>query len=425
MNEDFLHYLWKYRYFKNQSLKTETGERLEIINTGTYNRNAGPDFLNAKIKIGNTVWAGNIEIHKSASDWYKHKHEINPAYKNVILHVVYNNDRPVKDVQGNQLLTFVLKNYIPQPMMERYRELMLSKETIACSKLYAGNPDINIKLWLSRLAVERLEMRSQKIQHILNETQSDWETTGIRFLASFYGMKTNNEAFNQLMQLLPLKAILKQRNSLLQIEAMLFGQAALLPDKTSEVYVKKLITEYQFLKKKYKLSMMQKGIWKFSRLRPANFPTLRIAQFAAVLQMHPNLLSAMLSCRQIQDLKTIFSAKPADYWINHYRFNKKSTIKKHQAGDTFLNNLLINACIPLIFYYGKMHQKHEYINKALFFMDQLKAEQNRIIRLWKTMHIIPENASESQALLQLKNYYCDKYRCLDCLIGHKILQRIQ
>lgn len=423
MNEDFLHYLWKYRYFKNKHFKTNTGETLRILQTGIYNRDAGPDFLNARIQIGNTTWAGHIEIHKVASDWYAHKHQNDPAYQNVVLHVVFENDRPVFDGNGMQLCTFELKPYIIPEVLERYERLMLSPDSVACSSLYDIKYDINVSMWLSRLAVERLELRSHVIQKLLDETNSDWETSSFRFLSSFYGMKTNNEAFYQLIQSIPLKAILKQRNSILQIESLLFGQAALLPKSSKDPYVIKLKSEYSFLKTKYNLKPMQKVVWKFARLRPANFPTLRIAQYAAVLHKHPTLLSSILSCQNIDHLYSIFVCRISDYWISHYHFNKETAKTSHRSGKSFLDNLLINACVPLIFYYGKMHQKHELVNRALSLMEQVKAEQNRITRIWKTINIIPKNASESQALLQLKTFYCDKYRCLECVIGNRVLQK--
>lgn len=421
MTEDFLHYIWKYRQFEFSNLQTTAGEKLVIIHPGEHNHDAGPDFQNAKIKIGKTTWAGSVEIHIKSSDWIRHMHQNDAAYSNVILHVVYEYDIPV--VMNNiSIPTLEIKKLIRPKTLQGYMALLKGEVDIPCRNSISGVNRIIIRSWLDNLLVERLMQKSAFIEQQLQKTTFDWEESFYRVLARNFGMKVNGEAFEQLAASLPQIILAKHKSSLKQTEALLFGQAGLLQRKFKDEYPTELSKEYNFLRSKYNLSHLLPQVWKFSRLRPPNFPTIRIAQFAALVFNSQHLFSKILEADKLQDAEKYFQISPSKYWNNHWTFDKISNSTAKNLGQSSIHLLLINTIIPFIFYYGKYKGVDTFSERAILWLEQLPAESNTILNDWKKLNIIPENAAQSQALITLKNDYCRNKKCLDCAIGIQILK---
>ncbi|MFP4041255.1 MAG: DUF2851 family protein [Bacteroidales bacterium] len=419
--EDFLHYLWKYKLFHTDNLVSDNGENLEIIENGWHNKDAGPDFFNAKIKIGETLWAGNVEIHKKSSDWYNHNHHLNKAYDNVILQVVLTNDQETKRTNGTSIPTLSIK--FDDHLYNNYSKLLTNENWIACEQELSYIDHFTINFWLDKLTIERLMDKYEEITNTLKMNNNNWETTFYQKLAKNFGFKVNATPFELLSQSLPLEFIAKHKDNNLQIEALLFGQAGFLSGNLSnDEYYLQLCREYKHLRKKFNLKPIDNHIWKFSKLRPSNFPTIRIAQFASIIYNSSKLFSKILETREIQEIHKLFNINPSGYWNEHYTFKKLSKTKKNKKiGKSAINTIIINTIIPFLFIYGERKNKPEYKDKALNFLNQLPPENNSIIKKWKKLNIRPDSACQSQALIQLKNKYCSKKKCLDCQIGKKII----
>lgn len=424
MTEDFIYYLWKYKFLSN-GLRTCNDEALQIISPGQRNSNSGPDFLNAKIKIGSTIWAGNVEVHIKSSDWFAHHHQNDEAYTNIILHVVYENDKAVYDKNGVLIPTLEIKGKFRQELYERYRDFLENSYWTPCQNMFGQVSRIVIKSCLERMLVERLERKSCDIYRLLNINKNNWEETFYQVLASNFGFRLNEQPFLMLAKSLPLKILAKHKNNLLQIEALLFGQAGLLHKDFSEQYPLFLKNEYNFLRKKYSLKPAEGHLWKFLRLRPSNFPTIRISQFAHLIYKSESLLSKILSTKQSEELFEFFLLNASTYWDEHYVFEKKSVRKKKKIGKETINLFIINSISPFLFLYGKHKDQEIYREKALNLLSGIKPEKNSIIRGWIKTGFSPENALESQALLELKKNYCDYKRCLDCRIGTYLLKNVK
>lgn len=421
MREEFLHYLWRLKRFDLSDLKTTEGTPIELIKVGDHNHHAGPDFTEARMVIGDTTWAGNVEIHLNSSDWYRHNHHLDAAYQNVILHVVLEEDEVVRLENGERLPCLELKKRIPAKLSGHYLKLVHNECWIPCEKSLLEVPDITKSLWYDRLLVERLEGKTDLIAQRLEQNQNDWEETFYQFLARSFGTKVNADPFEQLARSLPLKIINKHRRSLMQIEALLFGQAGLLEGNFEDDYPQRLQKEALFFRKKYGLQPMQKVQWKYLRMRPANFPSLRIAQLSSFLFSSTHLFSKILSAEHLKELTQLFDLKLSHYWYRHYRFDQHSTRRPKKLGITTIRSVIINTVIPFLFHYGKVRGTVKYQDKALQLMEQLKPEENHIITKWDNLGLKATSAAQSQALLQLKQFYCDKKRCLECAIGHSIL----
>jgi hypothetical protein len=419
--EEFLQYIWENRLFIAQKLKTTEGEQLEILNQGKRNTDSGPDFFNAKIKIGETIWAGNIEIHKNASDWRKHKHHNDKAYDNVILHVIETNDEQVLRSNG-ELIPGLLLNY-PKQLKINYQNLLDAKTWIACQQQFHKIDPIVLQLGFNRLMIERLENKTQEILSRLKQNNNDWNETFYQMLARMFGFKVNAIPFELLAKSLPIQILAKHKNNLFQLEALLFGNSGLLNYQLlGDDYYLQLREEYSFLYKKYGFKPIEGHLWKFLRLRPVNFPTLRISQMAALIHQSQGLFSKIIETENMDELKQLFRVKASVYWNEHYNFNKKSKNKtSKELGETAANILIINVVIPFLFVYGEIQNKPNLKNRALKFLEQLPAENNSIITKWEDLGIHPRSAFESQALLQLKNYYCETKKCLNCHIGVKLV----
>jgi hypothetical protein len=424
MKEEFLHYLWKYSLYDPDKLVDNDGNKIVVIYPGEYNRDSGPDFFNARISIAGTLWAGNIEIHTKSSHFDNHGHQYDPAFNNVILHVVAENDRKVFNSMGDELLTAALA--FDPALYEKYITLVNFPYIIACQNEIHKLDGMLIRHWLTSLVIERFENKSDSILNMFSETGNDWEETFYRLLIRYFGFRVNTEPFEMLARAIPFKVIRKHADNIFQIEALLFGTAGMLDEglfkeALSDEYYRNLIKEYKILSAKYSLQAIHGWLWKFSRLRPANFPTVRISQLAVMLSSTGGLFSKVLEVTDLHQLRTVFEVTASNYWDNHFVFGKKSRFVPKSTGAQATDIFLINAVIPAIFVFGKKRDYQNICERALMFLDQIKAEENIIIEEWKSAGIIAESAFYSQALIQLRNEYCRKRRCLDCQIGRKLI----
>jgi len=421
MSEEFLQYIWKYKLFNQKQYIADTGEKITILHTGEQNLDSGPDFTDARIKIGNTLWAGNCEVHLASFDWIKHNHEKDKAYDSVILHAVLKQDAEIKTLKGRTIPTIILK-YNPK-IEKNYDKLLVSQLWIPCAEEIEKIERINIIQWLTKLTIERFENRSDEIINFLNKTNNNWEEAFYRFLARSFGFKVNAVPFEMLSQSVPLKILAKQQSDQNQVEALLFGQSGLLKGPLDD-YTQTLLQEYLFLKKKYLLRPIDSHLWKFLRIRPYNFPTIRIAQFSSLIYNSSGLLSRILEAKNVTELENLFKISASSYWNNHFKFGHKSVNKPKNLTTDSIHLLLVNAVIPFIFVYGKIKNIPFYKDKAISLIEELPAEENSIIKGWRKLGIKPVNAFETQAMLQLKNTYCQKKRCLECAIGNKLISKI-
>ncbi|MCE2997927.1 MAG: DUF2851 family protein [Flammeovirgaceae bacterium] len=423
MNESFLHYVWQFQYFDKNNLRTAEGEELTIFKTGSYNTDAGPDFLQAKIKIAQLEWAGSIEIHIKSSDWLAHQHTGNGAYENVILHVVWENNQSILRKDGTAIPTLELKHRVSKELWSKYAKLVNSSMNIACQSSFSDVASITKLSMLEQAMMRRFVSKSSEVKNLLNENQGDWEETTYQWLARCFGFKINSEPLFLLAKALPYKIIRKHSNNLLQIEALLFGQAGMLETKTKHEYITALFKEYQFLSSKYSLagSKLNPAQWKFLRLRPANFPTLRIAQLANLLQSQSGLFSQIIEGTQ-EEWKNLLETNPSDYWQTHYHFAKPSKRQEHALGEESKLVLMINAVIPILVAYGKQTDNDMLVEKAANWLQALPAEKNKIISYWNSLGLQAESAFDSQALIEQYNHYCSNRQCLNCAVGTSLIK---
>lgn len=423
MTEKFLHYLWRMKLLQHNSLQTTDGEKIFIIHAGEYNTDAGPDFLQAKIRIGDTLWAGNVEIHVRASDWNLHRHQQDKAYDNIVLHAVYEQDMPIAREDGSVIPCLELKDHLDVSIYAQYQALMLSTTSIPCAQQLHNVPPIIISQWLHRLLIERMEEKTLPVLHELQENQRNWEETFYRFLAMAFGNSVNSTPFYLLARSLPVKVLAKHKNNLFQLEALLFGTAGFLGETYADDYPNELKKEFSFLRMKYGLQPLKHHTWKFLRLRPANFPTLRIAQFAQLIHKSSHLFSQLLTITGTDNFIACFETAASSYWDDHYRFDKKSVMHKKAMGRSSIESLTINTVVPFLFIYGKFRDEHQYCDRALLLLEDLRPEKNKVSAHWAALGIHARSAYESQALLQLHTNYCRQFRCLECSIGHRILNQ--
>jgi hypothetical protein len=424
MTEEFLHHIWKFRLFNQLNLKTTTGETIEILKVGEHNFDAGPDFFNSKIKVGSTLWAGNVEVHINASDWKKHHHQYDKSYDNIILHVVHNADEQLYRASGEVIPTIEIKNKIDKKVYQKYLDFKSSTDWIPCEKQIEIVPGLIINSTIDRLLLERLERKSKLITDSLTLNNNNWEETFYQHIARNFGFKTNSEPFELLAKSLSSIILAKHKNSLLQIEALLFGQAGLLNEHFEDKYPQQLQNEYTFLKQKFKLIPVDTHLWKFLRLRPVNFPTVRLAQFANLIYHSTHLFSKIIETEKCDDLKKLMSVDISEYWQTHYIFDKISKQKAKHLGTDGVNNIIINTIVPFLFVYGKQKNEEKYVERALNFLEQAEAENNSVIEKWKMLKLPVTTAYSSQGLLQLKNEYCNHKKCLNCSIGNYLLKNL-
>ena len=420
MTESFLQFIWKNKLFNAEVLNTSKGEKVEILDVGEINSNAGPDFINVKIRIDKTIWAGCAEVHIRASDWHKHNHSKDKAYNNVVVHVVEEVDKEIIRENGEPICTIKL-NY-EERYLNAYLQLYQNQLWVPCQKEITAVSSFVIRQWLSRLLTERLEQKSEYILFTLRINKNSWEETFYQLLFRNFGLNVNAQPFEMLAKSIPLKILSKHKDNLLQVEALLFGQAGFLSDnEINDDYYLHLKKEYEFLKKKYNLNAIDKHIWKFLRLRPVNFPTIRISQLACLVHKSSSLFSKLLECNKYEEYFDLLNIQASEYWQTHYNFGKVSKPKDKRLGASTIDIILINTVTPFLFIYGKQRNMEQYADKSLQLLENIKPEDNSIIRNWAVAGVEAENAFYSQALIQLRNEYCKFRRCLDCQIGNSLI----
>ncbi|MEM8520420.1 DUF2851 family protein [Flavobacterium sp. PL12] len=422
MKEDFLHYIWKYKKFITLNLKTSTGEEITISNVGQYTELAGPDFFNAQITIGNQKWAGNVEIHLKSSDWYVHHHEKDVGYENVILHVVWENDAAVFRVDNNEIAVLELRDYVDKETVNNYQSLVAPKSWIFCEKQLKYIDDFTLKNWQERLFFERLERKSKPIFALLKDSQQDWEAVSFILLAKNFGLNTNGPIFRKIAESIPFSIIRKESFEVENLEALLFGTAGLLDSEMEDNYFKDLKFRYFYLLHKYKLDKSCIEPLQFFKHRPDNFPTIRLSQLANLYFTHQNLFSKIKDFKSLKSCYDVFQITTSEYWKNHYQFDKESPKKNKMLSKSFIDLLVINTIIPLQFAYSSSVGK-EISENLIVLLKDIHAEKNAIIDKFTSFGIKPLNAFETQSLLQLKNEYCNKSRCLECAIGMELLKK--
>ena len=422
MKEDFLHYIWKHKLLNLNQLETTQKEKVQLINSGEHNHNAGPDFFNSQIIIEDLHWAGNVEIHVKSSDWYVHGHEKDINYDSIILHVVWEHDIEIYTKDNLVVPTLELKKHLDKNILNNYQKLFSkSQKWINCQNVISSVDPFIIDNWLERLYVERLEQKSELTQKMLDTSQNDWEAVLIKLLFKNFGLKVNGDAFLNLINSIDFSIIRKEKQSLVNIEALLFGQAGLLSDDIQDAYYKTLQMEYNYLLKKHNLQVNMKSQFQFFRLRPNNFPTVRIAQLAALLNQHQNLFSKIIATTKLKDYYKLFDISISEFWKIHYSFTSTSRKTYKKLSKKFIDLLLINTIVPLKFIYLK------YINELneeelISTIKLIKPEKNVVIDGFKELNVPCNNALNSQALLQLKNEYCEKNKCIQCAIGNQLLR---
>jgi hypothetical protein len=417
MTERLLQYIWQFQYFNRSELRTTQGDKLEVLHPGNWNSNQGPDFTDAQIKIGATQFAGSVELHIKASQWKEHGHSRDVNYRNVILHVVYENNEA-----GDPFIPVLeLQPLVSQLLLERYSGLMHARSFIACSRSAAEIKELIWIAWKERLLAERLTRRSEQVFSFLEKNNTHWEESFWWMLARNFGIQVNSDAFEAMARSIPFTVLARHKNQIHQLEALLFGQTNLLNGQFKEQYPRLLLKEYGFLKKKYGLQPILLPIH-FLRMRPGNFPTIRLAQLSALIQGSTHLFSRILESEALSGIKKEFEVTANDYWHNHYQLDEPSVFKKKTVGREMIENLLINTVIPFLFAYGLYHKEDKYQDKALRWLEELGAENNTITKGFREIRVRNRTAFDSQALIELKTRYCDRKQCLQCAVGNAILK---
>lgn len=428
MTEDFLHYVWKTRQYNQSHLITAQGEPVQVIDPGTHNKDSGPDFFNARLKIGTHYWAGNVEIHIRASDWLRHGHQFDAAYNNVVLHVVYDDDSSapaLKQLMPSATHTLALRGRLEDDLFARYQHFLISRKWISCASELAQVPAIITTGWLARLMAERLESKVKSIMQELEQTGMDWDSAFYRVLLRTLGTRINAEPFSWLARSLPWHLLARKHDQPEVLEALLLGQAGLLPEFAPDAYCRTLSQTYHSFCAMHKLQPQPGHHWKHSRMRPANFPTVRLAQLAAIMHKSPRLLQKLLACSTPAEALALFNVQPGEYWRTHFIPGVASSPSDKKPGAQMQLLILINVVIPFMFTRGKLLDEHHLKEKALNWFETLQPEQNTLITQWKQHGLCATNASESQALIHLHKNYCTQKQCLNCTIGRYLLEAPQ
>lgn len=422
MDELFLHYIWKYQKFDSLPLKLSDGQDLCVFYPGNHNQDSGPDFEEARIKIDNIEWAGQVEIHIRSSDWIRHNHQTDKAYESVILHVVWKYDKPIH-VNGAPIPTLELSSYVDPILINKYERYVRSNDQILCNSQIKNVTQLKVIGMMDRVLIERLNEKSLRILKVLKEHSNDWEFITYTTVATNFGFSTNKDAFARLAELLPFHKLKKSLQSRLSTEALLFGQSGFLDDVV-DPYQRSLKDEYVFQTKKLRLGPpLSRAQWKFGKLRPANFPSVRIAQLASVLHHNPKLFIFLIETKNIKELKNQLQVRTSEYWKSHYDFGKPSKNRDSKIGTSSLDNILINSVAPLLAAYSTYVGDHSFLAQAVEMLESIAPESNRITKKWDHMGIKPKSAFDSQALIQLYQSYCQQRKCLLCNIGVEILNK--
>lgn len=410
MKEEFIYYLWENRLL-SKDLRTVDGEDVSIVSVGVRNHDSGPDYINARIQIGGTLWVGHVEMHVNASDWFKHGHQDDDAYDNVVLHVVYHND-----CERLNIPTLEIKGKFDESILAGYEGFLRSRLWIPCEKLISGVQQFTWLSWLERIVVERLEAEVKDVFAQLVENNYDWEQTMYQRVMRYLGMKVNNDAFELLAKLLPLRILRKHIDNALQVEAMIFGCAGFLEQTFEEPYPVLLQREFKVLRSKFNLSVMPMAYWKFLRMRPPNFPTIRLAQTASLICHCDSWFSKLLEINDLKSIRELFDIDTNEYWDTHFIFGKPSKMMKKTFGPTAIDVLVINAIVPVLFSYGIYHDDDALKDRSLGFLEKMEPEDNLVLRKFRLMGVVACNAQQSQAILHLYKCYCKKRKCLNCRV---------
>jgi hypothetical protein len=421
MKEDFLHYLWKYKKFDTLHLKTHNQEDITICNVGQYLQLAGPDFFNAQIIIGNQKWAGNVEIHIKSSDWYLHHHEKDAGYENIILHVVWEHDSEIYRSNNTEIPVLELKKYVSADILNNYKKLSTPKSWVFCEKQLLEIPQFTLINWQERLFFERLERKSKPILELLEKTNNDWEAVLFCLLAKNFGLNTNGEIFLKIAESIPFSVIRKECFDAENLEALLFGAAGLLDNEKEDAYFKDLQFRYFYLLHKYNIDKSCHEPVQFFKHRPDNFPTIRLSQLANLYHKQQNLFSKISDLYSLETIYEIFGVSVTPYWQTHYQFDKESSKKKKALSKSFIDLIVLNTIIPIQFAFANSHGK-EVSEDLIAILNNIEPEKNSIIEKFSSFGLKSKNAFETQSLLQLKNEYCNKNKCLDCVIGMELLK---
>lgn len=424
--EHLLHYVWKHKLFPLKILQTTHGLQVEVIDPGLRNTDSGPDFLSAKLKIDNFMWVGNIEIHTHASDWFRHGHDRDKAYDTVVLHVVEEADVEVARSNGEEIPQMLLA--CPEQIKEHYQELAQSDRFPACHPILRSLPKLTIHSWLSALQTERLEQKAQQITQRLELCNQNWEDAFFMTLARNYGFGLNGDAFETWAKLIPLQAVAKHRDNLTQVEALFFGQAGLLEESNypeeEDAYVLSLRKEFRYLQHKFETAkVMEFSLWRFLRLRPENFPTIRLAQLAYLYHQGDKLFSRLLEVESLEAVRALLTTQTSSYWETHFMFGNTSPQRQKTLGERSKDLVVINTVIPFLYTFGLHREDEALCNRAERLLEELKAEDNHIVRLWDEAGVVVTSAADSQALIQLQKNYCDNRKCLFCRFGYEYLRR--
>ena len=424
MTEAFLYFIWQFQYFEKNALRSTTGQTLKVLKTGRINTNSGADFQDSRLLIDGVEWFGSVEIHVKSSDWNLHQHQTDAAYNNVILHVVWQNDVTISRPDGSELPVLELQNLTDASAWERYKTLLETSETIPCGPQFGQVDNLARVSMLDKALTQRLERKAGAARDLFQQNQNDWEETAYQLLAYNFGFKINSDSFLQLARAVPLKTLQKHRNNLTQIEAILYGTAGFLVEPADE-YSHLLAREYKVLAAKYALANQQMHLhqWKFLRLRPANFPTVRLAQFAQLIAQQTSLFSMFINVGATKELLQKLQVQQSDYWQQHYVFGKTATAKVPAVGRGSAENILINTVVPLLVTYAHERDNRAYLEKALEIVENLPAEHNHITESWEKLGIKIKTAYDSQGVIEWFNEFCAAKRCLQCNVGVALVRQ--
>jgi len=424
MEEGFLHFIWKFQYFNKKDLYTTDKKPVNVLHPGFHNLADGPDFSQSRIQIGGITWHGSTEIHIGSSDWIRHQHQKNPAYDKVVLHVVWKHDREIIRTDGSLVPTLELKNRVQPQLILDYQRLVSNSDPIPCSNQLTWVEPITIISTLDRVLIERIQKKTGNIFDLLTQSGNDWEEVAYRCFATNFGFKVNSESFFELSRNISFKVLSRLRSNPIQIEALLFGLAGFLKGENQDHYFRQLQVEYSFLRKKYGFIRPELAVsrWNFLRLRPANFPTIRLAQFASFICGQPNLFSMVKEVASVGEFRKRLDFHQSEYWNHHYHFGKKANKPVPGFGQTSIENLVINTLVPLKFAYGHWLDEPSYVDRSLSLLQEIKPEENKITRMWEKLGLQVKSGFDSQALIELFSSYCSLKRCLSCNIGLSLLK---
>ena len=424
MKEDFLHYIWQHQYFDKAELRTVEGEPVQVLRVGAYNTDAGPDFKEALLKVGEVEWSGSVEIHLKASDWRRHQHQLDFKYDQVVLHVVWEADEQVRRTDGSLIPALELKDRVNTAMLQTYEQLRRAPHAIPCAGFWPHVPDITKTMMMGRALTERLELKGEEVLQVFRQYGHDWEATTYQLLCKGFGFKINQEPFERLARALPMQVVRKHQHNLFQMEALLFGQAGFLENPEKE-YGTSLAREHAYLSRKYKLQekALQRHHWSFLRLRPANFPTVRLAQLAALLTRHRSLFSTLIETEGAKAYEALWQVPVSAFWQKHYTFGEESQTGQVQLGKSSAQNLTINVAVPLLAAYATHTQELRYLDKAVELLEKVKEASNRFTRQYEELGWKAASAADNQAALGLYKQYCQPVNCLRCAIGNKIMKQ--